>query len=154
GRVVARAGQLTVDIPGPRFPRAYRESIRLHSNVRAERLALRVAETATKATVRAFRVTDQDAAFNTAVEATLPVVDGEVQPDLEQDVLKFCVVERYGQNGNLAVGFAQGFGLRRGALAASVSVPSNNVVAVGTNDDEIWAAVQHLARIQGGLVVV
>lgn len=154
GQVVARRGELTVNIPEPKFPRSYRTSIRLHESVGPARLALRVPREVTRATVRVFRVTDQDAAFNTAVEAVLKVSDGLVQPDLENDILKFCVVERYGRNGNVAVGFAQGFGLLRGALAGSTSVPSNNIVAVGTSDNEIWAAVQRLEEIQGGTVVV
>ena len=154
GQVVARGGTLTIDIPAPRVPPAHRESIRLHESVSRARLALHVSRDARKARVRAFRVTDQDAAFNTAVEADLEVVDGLVQSDLAHDILKFCVVERYGQNGNVAVGFAQGFGLRRGALASSTSVPANNIVAVGVSDDEIWAAIQRLEQIQGGIVVV
>ena len=35
--------------------------------------------------------------------ATLPVRDGQIQPDVGQDVLKLAVVERHDKNGNLTV---------------------------------------------------
>ncbi len=154
GRVVAKRGELVIDIPEPRFSDLWRTSVYLHPSLSRERLALRVDPRATKATVRVMQVSDQDAAFNTCVTAELEVVDGVVQPDLDRDILKFCIVERYGKNGNVTVGLAQGFGLKRGALASTVSVPSNNIVAVGTSDEDIWFAIQRLASVQGGKIAV
>lgn len=154
GEIVAEHGSLTTSIPVPNFPAADRESIRIHPSVRPERLVLPAPPGSSSARVRVIQVNDQDAALNKADEAVLPVAEGQVQPDVAQDVLKFCVVERYNRNGNVAAAFARGFGLRRGAIATSVSVPSNNIVAVGASDAEIWFAIQQVARMQGGYVVV
>lgn len=154
GRIAARAGELTVDIPRPEFSRSYRESITLHGSVTADRLALPAPADLSEVDVRVIQVNDQDAALNKAAHATLPVEDGLVLPDPARDVLKFCVVERYQRNGNVAVAFASGFGLTRGAIATSVSVPSNNIVAVGVSDAEIWAAIRHVTAIHGGYAVV
>jgi adenine deaminase len=99
-------------------------------------------------------VNDEDAAFNTVEVHTLPVREGQVQSDPAQDVLKICVVERYGRNGNMACGFVRGLGLRKGALATSVAVPSNNLVAAGVDDADLWHAIQRLEVMQGGQVVV
>jgi len=74
-------------------------------------------------------------------------------PDPSRDLLKLVVVERHHATGNIGVGLVRGFGLRRGALASSVAHDSHNVVAVGTSDQEIYAAVKEVERNQGGLVV-
>ena len=81
------------------------------------------------------------------------VTDGVVMPDTERDILKLVVVERHKATGNIGVGLVMGFGLKRGALASSIAHDSHNVVAVGTNDKDIFAAVKEIERLQGGLIV-
>jgi adenine deaminase len=79
--------------------------------------------------------------------------DGAVMPDLQEDILKLAVVERHKANGNIGLGLVKGFGLKRGALASSIAHDSHNIVAVGTNDPDIFTAVKEIERLQGGLVV-
>jgi adenine deaminase len=80
--------------------------------------------------------------------------NGLVVPDIERDILKMAVVERHRATGNVGVGLVTGFGLRHGALASSIAHDSHNIVAVGTSDEDILAAVHEIERLQGGLVVV
>jgi adenine deaminase len=152
GKIVARKGTLLVDIPRPNFPESYRHSIDL-SRVERSSFALRTSKCAVRARVRVIKVRDA-AAFNTAVEAELPVEGGEIQPDVGRDILRMVVVERYGRNGSVGGGFVNGFGLKRGAIATSLSIPSNNIVAVGATEGDLWCAVQRLGENQGGFVVV
>ncbi|MBN1643615.1 MAG: adenine deaminase [Dehalococcoidales bacterium] len=77
-----------------------------------------------------------------------------VVPDTKRDILKAVVIERHNATGNIGLGLVKGFGLKRGALASSVAHDSHNIVAVGTNDDDIYLAVREIERLQGGLVVV
>ena len=83
----------------------------------------------------------------------LKVKDGEIQVDIEKDVLKLAVVERYGKNGNVGVGFVRGFELKKGALAYSMSHDHHNIVVVGTNDEDMALAVNEVVRLNGGLSV-
>jgi adenine deaminase len=73
-------------------------------------------------------------------------------PDLERDILKLVVVERHRATGNIGVGLVSGFGLKRGALASSIAHDSHNIIAVGTNDKDIFTAVKEIERLKGGLV--
>ena len=82
------------------------------------------------------------------------VDDGAVVPDMDRDILKLVVVERHRATGNIGRGLVTGFGLRRGALASSVAHDAHNIVAVGTSDADILAAVTEIERLQGGLVAV
>jgi len=91
-----------------------------------------------------------------AIEGEI-VTDEEVEyiegVDVERDILKIIVVERYGK-GNIGKAYVRGFGLQRGALASSVAHDAHNIVAVGTNDDDICLAVNRVAELNGGIVVV
>lgn len=82
--------------------------------------------------------------------ATLPVEDGIVITDIRQDILKICVVNRY-QDAPPAIGFIKGFGLKSGAIASSVAHDSHNIVAVGTSDEDICAAVNSIIENNGGI---
>lgn len=87
------------------------------------------------------------------IVALVKTADGVVVPDIEQDILKLVVVERHKATGNIGVGLVKGFGLKRGAIAGSIAHDSHNIVAAGTSDEDIFAAVQEIKRLQGGLVV-
>lgn len=78
--------------------------------------------------------------------------NGEVTADIEHDVLKITVVNRY-QNTPPAVALIQNFGLHRGAIASSVAHDSHNIVAVGTTDEELCAAVNAVINAKGGIAV-
>jgi len=78
---------------------------------------------------------------------------GELQRDLEKDVLKLAVVERHGKNGHIAVGFVKGFDFREGAIASSVGHDSHNISVVGATDEDMAVAVNRIRENQGGYVV-
>jgi adenine deaminase len=82
------------------------------------------------------------------------VSNGQWRSDVHRDILKLVVVERHKSTGNIGLGLVTGFGLKRGALASSIAHDSHNIVAVGTNDTDIYRAVNEIEKLQGGLVVV
>ena len=84
--------------------------------------------------------------------APVKVIDGVIVPDTSNDILKLVVVERHKATGNIGLGLVTGFGLKQGALASSIAHDSHNIIAVGTNDEDILAAVKEIDRLQGGLV--
>lgn len=85
-------------------------------------------------------------------EPAARVSGGEVVADTGNDILKLVVVERHRATGNIGLGLVAGFGLKDGALASSVAHDSHNIVAVGTNDRDLYAAVKGVEKMQGGLV--
>lgn len=77
---------------------------------------------------------------------------GNVVADFQHDVLKIVVVNRY--NPSLPkVALVSGFGLTSGALASSVAHDSHNIIAVGTNDQDIATAINRVIADRGGLAV-
>ncbi len=75
-----------------------------------------------------------------------------INSDPENDILKIIVKDRY-QDLRPAAGFIKGFGLKSGAFASSVAHDSHNIISVGTNDEDIVAAVNEIINMKGGLAV-
>ena len=84
---------------------------------------------------------------------TIKVIDGWAAPNLDQDILKITVVNRY-QHAPPAVAFIKNFGLKEGAIASSVGHDSHNIIAVGTNDHYLAKAVNLLMEAKGGISAV
>jgi adenine deaminase len=147
GRLVARDGVLLEEalpaqrpVPPPTFNVA---------NLGAERFAV----PAMGQRIRVIGVVPGQIVTQALVEDA-PVEAGCVVADVERDVLKIAVVERHRGTGNVGVGFVRGFGLKRGAIASSVSHDSHNIVVVGCSDAEMVRAVKAVVALGGGQVVV
>jgi adenine deaminase len=84
------------------------------------------------------------------LEFPAQVINEAVHAQLDLDILKLVVVNRYFQ-APPAIAFIKNFGLKRGAMASSVAHDSHNVIAVGTDDADIAAAVNLVMKAGGGL---
>lgn len=81
------------------------------------------------------------------------IANGEVVSDIDNDVLKIVVLNRY-EKAPPAVAFITGFGFQKGAIASSVAHDSHNIVAVGTSDEDITRAINLVIDVKGGVVAV
>ncbi len=79
--------------------------------------------------------------------------DGCIVSDVERDILKIVVVNRY-HDALPAISFVKNFGLKDGAIASSVAHDSHNIIAVGVDDESITKAVNLIIQHKGGLVAV
>lgn len=80
------------------------------------------------------------------------VTGGMVQNDIQNDILKLAVLNRY-EASSPVVGFIKGFGLKKGALASTVAHDSHNIICVGTNDHDMAEAMNRLIGSKGGICV-
>ncbi len=87
------------------------------------------------------------------VQMTLESMDGILQADISNDILKIAVVNRYFET-KPAIGWIKNFGISSGALASSVAHDSHNIIVVGCSDYEIAKAVNELITSKGGICVV
>lgn len=85
--------------------------------------------------------------------ATPKIVNGYVVSDIERDILKMVVVNRYKET-EVAIGFVKNFGFKKGAIASSVAHDSHNIIAVGVTDEDICRAVNLIINKKGGISAV
>ena len=94
--------------------------------------------------------------------AVIGMVPGEIvttdngyadKVDTEKDILKIAVVERHKNTHHIGLGYIQGYGLKSGAVATSISHDSHNIIVVGTNSKDMAFAVNRIVENHGGIVV-
>lgn len=82
------------------------------------------------------------------------VRDGLIHADPGSDVLKVVVLERHVGSGRVGHGFMSGLRFAAGAVAMTYCHVHQNLLAVGTSDDEMAHAAQVVAGLGGGMAVV
>ncbi|MFO7848584.1 MAG: adenine deaminase [Spirochaetia bacterium] len=69
------------------------------------------------------------------------------------DILKIAVIERHKASGNIGLALVENYKLSRGAVASTIAHDSHNIITVGENDEDMYAAVQELIRVGGGITL-
>ncbi len=83
-----------------------------------------------------------------------PRVDGRLaEADVDRDLLKLVVYNRYIEGKRPSVAFASGFGLKRGALATTVAHDSHNLICLGASDAAILRVAEAVRDCGGGMAV-
>ncbi len=86
-------------------------------------------------------------------ELILPLTNHMPRISVEKDVLKLAVIERHHNRDHIGIGFVNGYGLKEGAIASSVAHDSHNMIAVGTNEEDLAVAANCIREMQGGWAV-
>lgn len=73
--------------------------------------------------------------------------------DINKDIVKLAVVERHKNTGHIGLALINGYGLKVGAVASSVSHDSHNIIVVGTNAKDMALAANTIRKNQGGLCI-
>ncbi|UCC72879.1 MAG: adenine deaminase [Gemmatimonadota bacterium] len=146
GRVVAEHGEYKGARPTPPAPPG--------SGVQVKWEAVDLAVTASGAAkARVIHAIPGQIVTGQSVEP-MKVENGRAVADPDRDLLKIAVIERHQATGNVGVGFARGFGLKRGAIASTVAHDNHNIVVVGASDAEMMAAARAVSETGGGQAVV
>jgi adenine deaminase len=149
--LVLADGEPIGEVPAFEYPARARDTVRLASTPTVD--DLRLGAPGDTARVRAIgMVPGELATEHRIVEA--PVVDGEVRADASIDLAKAASIERHGGLGTIGLGFVQGLGLARGAVASTVAHDNHNLLVVGMDDGDMLVAVERLRETGGGMVAV
>ncbi len=151
GKIIAQDGKLLA------FPRRHpftpesMHSISLKRRFKASDFFINTEKTTSAVNVR---IIDQVSDLVTReFQTTLPVLDGEVIPDPERDILKVAAIDRRFAPAKTCVGLIRGFRLKRGALACSSAWDTADIIVVGENEGDMAGAVNRIDELQGGAVL-
>lgn len=158
GVVVAESGKFLVDLAKPTYPESFLNSIRIPRPITKDDFEIVPPAGLGPSDEVEVRVIEaiEGRIWSRAVEERLPLKDGRLYASPEKDVCKIAVVERFGKTPgpNIGLGLIRGFGFKSGAIAESLAQDKHDIVVAGVDDEDMAAAVNELARMQGGLVVV
>jgi adenine deaminase len=153
GKLIAEDNKLTEPIPLADHNPVLLNTFHLKEAVKASDLVIATENGATSAEVHVMRTLPW-VPITQGGEATLPVKNGYINADIEQDLLHIAVIERHHATGNIGKAFMGGFGLKEGAMASSIGHDHHNIVVMGTNPEDMALAANRVADIQGGIVLV
>jgi adenine deaminase len=140
-------------VPEFEYPEEAYGSIRIGRPVTVRDLRVEAEASGGTASVRAVGVASGRVTTEHLV-VELPADDGEVRASAEADIAKLASIERHGGPGTIGLGFVQGLGLKRGAVASSIAHDNHNLLVAGMRDDDMLFAVERLVEARGGMVVV
>lgn len=153
GKTVVENGELIVHYSKAEHKPCMLDTIKLKNPVTADSFKLAAPAGAKKVKVQVMD-TLPFIPITLGREAVLNVKDGTVACDVSNDVLYIAQVERYGKSGNIGKAFMGGFHMTAGAIASSVGHDNHNIIVLGTNYEDMAKAVNEVASLTGGQVVV
>lgn len=80
------------------------------------------------------------------------IITKKVRANASDRLSKVCVIERHKNLGTKGIGYVVNYGIKGGAIAASIGHDSHNVIVIGDNDTDMACAVNALGK-SGGIAV-
>jgi adenine deaminase len=148
GRVVAEGGRVTVPLPRVPYPEPFLRSVKIPP-LSPDRLAIPVAAAVSPDSVRTMAIQPGGLVAREG-RAKPRILDGRLEADPENDLLKAVFIERLTGRGDLFAGFVKGCGLSEGAAATTLCWEAMGIVAVGANDRDLALAINKVIEMQGG----
>ncbi|WP_082631354.1 adenine deaminase [Gracilibacillus massiliensis] len=152
GELIVSDNELVKMIPEFQYPESAKNTVNLRDTLSATDFRLTTTNKQ-KVDINGIRVIENSARTE-KMTTTLEVKDGVIKADLEQDVILLACIDRHHGTGQISLGFAQGFGLKSGAVASTVAHDSHNLLVMGVNEEDMALAANTLADYGGGMVVV
>ncbi len=156
GQLLAEEGRWQRELPGFQYPAWATESIHVKRALKASDFRLNVPEDLAEEALMAHVIGVVEGQAPTRhLQIPVQSEDGEIKVDLKRDLAKIALVERHQATGGVQVGLVQGFQLEGScAVATTVAHDSHHMIVVGTDEEQMAQAVNHLVNIHGGQVVI
>ena len=153
GVKVAEKGSPIIDPVLLTWPNSVRNTVKLEKKLNAENFLIRAPKLKNTAKVKIIGVIENQAPTK-LLKGVLPVENGFVKGDLDKDICQVALVERHRGTGQITNGFVSGFGYKeKCAVASTVAHDSHHMIIVGTDQENMALAGNHLASIGGGVTV-
>jgi len=155
GHIAADKGKLLINLPAVEYPGWATRSVHLKHPLAAVDFLLKLSgklADAKKIKVNVIGIIENKASTK-HLRRDLRVKDGKIQ--VPAGLAKVALVERHHRTGTLQLGLVSGFGLTEPcAIASTVAHDCHHMLVVGTSDEDMALAVNKLAQVGGGQVVV
>ena len=154
GVLAARDGKVLTELPAAAYPAWSKETVHFARPPVAEDFRLDASQFGAEATAHVIGVKENQAPTVHLV-MKVAVHSAEVRADPARDIAKLAHLDRHGASGRVQVGLVHGFGFKgKCAIATTVAHDCHNLLVAGTDDGQMAIAVNEVAAMGGGQVVV
>jgi adenine deaminase len=154
GRVVAEDGRFLGEVPAIPPSAALRSKVVLGRSLEPADFRMTAPKEAGRATVMVIGTATDGNLVSKIETHELEVRDGVVLPDPDRGVLRVAVVDRHKGSGQMGRAFMTGTGLTAGAVSMTYCHVHQNLLVLGTSDEEMAHAAAVIENIGGGIAVV
>lgn len=153
GQLVVQESKFLVELKSPKYPKFMYNTVKFQRPLEPKDFEIKAPKGRKEVTVRVIGVRD-GTLITEDRRATIKVKDGLLQQNVERDLLKIAMVDRFHLSGRIGKGFVQGFKLRFGAIGTTYAPTTENLIVLGTNDRDMCFAANEIAEMGGGHIVV
>lgn len=154
GVVQVDGGEILWEARQPEYPSYMYDTMLIRRTLRAEDFRITPRTGAPHARVRAILVQDGLLESQELIVDKMPVIEGSVAADPRQGINKIAMIDRVFGLEEIGVSFVKGFDIAGGAIGTSANVFNQNVVVVGSNDEDMAVAANAIVTMKGGFVAV
>lgn len=153
GKTAYQDGNIVVDLPEREYPEWAVRSVHFPRAMKADDFKL-AAPGAERVSANVIGIIENQAPTH-KLQFEMSTLNGEIHPDLSRDIAKVALVERHRPTGRVQVGLVHGFGFKKScAVATTIAHDSHQMIVVGTDEEQMAFASNHLEAIGGGQVIV
>jgi adenine deaminase len=154
GKVAAQNGKLLLEMPSATYPQWAMHSVHLLRKLIASDFRLPAGQLGPLATAHVIGVIENQAPTR-HLKLSVAVKNGDVTPDMKQDLAKLAIIDRHHATGKVSVGLVQGFGFKaRCAVATTVAHDCHQLLVAGTDEEQMAIAANAVAASDGGQIFV
>jgi adenine deaminase len=153
GQIVATDGRFVAQIKRIEYPRYFYNTVKLKKMPSPEDFQIKAPRRNDSVTVRVIGIIP-GSSIAVEKQKVLRVKNGLLMSDIEDDIVKIVVFERYRGTGEIGRGFVQGFRMERGAVGSTYMCQQQDLFVIGTNDNDMAIAAAELVKTGGGFIAV
>lgn len=153
GEIVYKDGEWLYKEPGTyNYPEKARKTINIKDMPKPDNLLLKAPVETGSVLVNVIEAIP-GSALTKWVKERLRVENGYIKCEPERDIIHIAVLDRHHGSGNIGKGFVKGLKLRKGAIAQTIAHDTHNLIAVGTNANDMVEAIKAIVRAGGGIAL-
>lgn len=153
GEIIVKNRKLVKKFIMPKFPDFAYKTMNVKRFINKENIEVKINTNKKKVKINVIGVQD-GSLISKKIIKEICVNNNKILPDLEQDILKIIMLDRYDRFESPSVGFINGFNIKKGAIGTTYDPLYENILVVGTNDEDICLAANEIAKMGGGFLAV
>lgn len=154
GQLIAKNNILVEDFESPTCHIEKQNTLILKKEPTIADFKIHVGDQQEPVRANAIKFNSKDFLFTQLQEVTIPVKSGYLDIEGTEDLATFVNFERHGINGNISIAPVAGLGLKKGAIATTISHDCHNLFVMGKSTEDMLLAVNTLRDSGGGVVCV
>lgn len=154
GELIANNNKLIVDFKNPDYEVEKQNTVLLKKKPTIKDFKIYVGNKTGHVQANAIKLSKANTIFTQLQEVTVPIKDGYLNIEGTDNLATFVNFERHRLTGNISIAPSYGLGIKKGAIATTVSHDCHNLFVIGKSTQDMLVATNTLMETGGGIVCV